>query len=515
MSKVIRRVEILSKPWSCKALFVLSLVAFTSFFFESAASKIARAQVIDLPVTQFRVGEKLVYSVSFERFSDVAFVETDVVSRGLLGGKDAIEIHSKIKTFDLVSAAYHLVDETRITFAAVDSGLPLYTSRTQNYSGLPKETISSYLTVPTSTYDLLTMFYRIRQSGGSGEMPLIENGKSYNVAFQSTANERVKTGAGEFDTVVTLVQSDYLSEIGVKDLRINISTDEARVPVMIRLKTAKGEFKASVSSIQMNVSQPPIVMLPTPMSTPTPRPAATPAPTPTPYIENQPLARELSFPLGESLEYQITTAGRPLAAFTLQARERKLFLGADSLLLDAVVTKSEPGNPLFTVNDFVRAQVDPETLGPQQINIKFTGALAGYNQTAQFDRLTSYVAFGAADRVEVPVGTHSIISLLYAIRSFNLKPSKDTTNPVNDTRVAVFWENRPYVFTLRPAFADLITQQGETVSAQLVTVKTGNLQLDQLNIKIWLSNDELRLPLRISAGIYQADLVSNSILQIK
>ncbi len=129
--------------------------------------------------------------------------------------------------------------------------------------------------------------------------------------------------------------------------------------------------------------------------------------------------------------------------------------------------------------------------------------------------MRSFVTVGGTPAVEVPVGTHSILSLLYAVRSFNLKPSKDTTAPVNDTRVAVFWENRPYVFTLRPETADLITQQGEKVSAQLVTVKTGNPQLDALNIKIWLSNDDRRFPLRISAGVYQADLVSNSVLQFR
>ena len=102
-------------------------------------------------------------------------------------------------------------------------------------------------------------------------------------------------------------------------------------------------------------------------------------------------------------------------------------------------------------------------------------------------------------------------SLLYAIRSYNLKPSRDASNPVNDTRVAVFFDQQPVIFTLRPSAPEMITVAGEKVSAQLISVSTGNQnpQLDHLQIKLWLGNDDRRLPLRISAGGFQADLVAN------
>jgi hypothetical protein len=127
---------------------------------------------------------------------------------------------------------------------------------------------------------------------------------------------------------------------------------------------------------------------------------------------------------------------------------------------------------------------------------------------AKFDQRTGFATYNKANRVEVPVGTHSLLSLAYAIRSFNLKPSKDPNNPVNDTRVAVFLDTRAYVFTLRPSNADLITLQGEKVSAQQISISTGTPAIDSLNLRLWLSNDEKRLPLRLVAGAYQADLVS-------
>ena len=119
------------------------------------------------------------------------------------------------------------------------------------------------------------------------------------------------------------------------------------------------------------------------------------------------------------------------------------------------------------------------------------------------------------NQIEIPVGTHSILSLAYAVRSFNLKPSKDLTNPVNDTRVAVFLDTKAYVFTLSPSTADIITLQGEKVSAQQISISTGNPAIDVLNLRLWLSNDEKRLPLRLAAGQYQADLISEKIVQSK
>nr|MBA2494881.1 DUF3108 domain-containing protein [Acidobacteriota bacterium] len=138
-----------------------------------------------------------------------------------------------------------------------------------------------------------------------------------------------------------------------------------------------------------------------------------------------------------------------------------------------------------------------------------------YNQTVQFDQKAGTATFDGKLHPEIPVGTHSILSLAYAIRSFNLKPSKDPNNPVNDTRVAVFLGSDANVFILRPSTADIINLKGEKVPAQLVSVTTGNPQIDSLNLRVWLSLDEKRVPLRFTLGSYQADLVEEKLIPPK
>lgn len=498
--------------WFLIAVFFVALFAGTLFNRASAQNAVLAQPAAQ---TAFRIGERLTYNISLEKFSNAGYAETYVVSRGKIANKDAVELRSKIKTNDCVSAAFYMLDESRTTFASADGGAPLYIREIENGSVLPKETIQNYLVAPTANLDWLTLVYQARAAGGIGNFSLQEDEKTYAVNLTTTGSERIKTDAGDFETIVSNVQSDFFIERGWKDFRINFSTDEQKIPVLFRFKTAKGEFRVTLASIQLIEGE--AETQPTPIIPQPPRPVITPTPipTPTPYIDNQPLLKELPFVLGETLDYQVSSGGANVGSVRFQAAERKQSLGQDSLLLKAAVMSVAPGNRVFSLNDGIRASVNPDSIAPQQIEIKLGGALAFLNQTTQFDQRTGKASLNGVNRIDIPIGTHNLLSLIYAIRSFNLKPSKDPTNPVNDTRVAVFWDRQPYVFTLRPADANIINLRGEKISAQQISINTGNPQLDALGLRLWLSNDERRVPLRFSVGAYQADLAAESVEQPK
>lgn len=479
------------------------------FAFCVCATRITTARTFTTSSSLFRIGEKLIYNISFGKFRDGGFAELYVVSRGKLAGKDVVEIRSRTKTLGLVSAAFFLIDENRTVFASPDTGLPLYIRKTTNDGPLPKDTVNNYLKDATSNFDLITMIFKAREAGGNGTFPFLEGEQIYTATFQTTVSEHVKTDAGDFETSVSTVQSELFTVNGIKEVKINFTSDEDRVPVLIRFKTVKGEFRASLRDIHMD--EPEITPTLTPTPVPTPLLISTPRPTPTPlsYIDNKPLLPELGFALGEILVYKISTGGNAVAAITLAAAERKLFKKKDSLLLTATITGTEQGNIAFRLGDRVTTQVDPDTLAPRWSESKFVTLFPGLNQTLTFDQRTGNISFGAAQPFDGPVGTHTLLSLVYAIRSFNLKVSKDLSNPVNDTRVAVFWESRPYIFTLHPADPADIIINGEKVSAQLITVNTGNPDLDALSLKVWLGTNS-RVPVRFSFGKYQANLATQS-----
>lgn len=464
----------------------------------------------------FRVGERLSYNVSFGKITDAAYAEFYVVSRGKLSGKDAVELQGKFKTTNLVSAFY-LLDEIRLSYASAETGLPLYTRVVSNEGIMPKEATKNFLENPTAYHDLLTAIYQARQLNGTGTVSFQENDKTYNAVFQTTGTEKVKTDAGEFETNISTVQSPFLDESGLKDLRINFSNDEARLPVLIRFKTLKGEFRASLASVQ-TILPAETQVEPTPVmtaATPTPLPIQTPRPTPaaTPYVENQPLSEELPFNLGETLNFRVTSQNQNIGTVTLLAKERRQIAGRDgfpkdSLLLTATVSANGQQKGILNVGDSIKSYVDPISLAPMNIELKLSGTLATYNQVVQFEQAAGFASDNSANRIEIPVGTHSLLSLAYAVRSFSLAASKISINPVNDTRVAVFVGNKPYVLILKPSTVEIVEFQGTRMPAQVVSIVTGNPQTDQLNLKIWLSVDKRRLPLRFVAGSYQADLQS-------
>ncbi|PYS91808.1 MAG: hypothetical protein DMF62_01720 [Acidobacteria bacterium] len=450
----------------------------------------------------FRIGERLTYSISFDKFQNVAYAETYVVSKGKFNGKAAIEIQSKLKTLNFVTVGVMLLDAHRTALVSPTDGSVLFVKNVDKSAGIPIETTTNVTERAPGSFDLSSIIYKIRSTGGGGSFTMLENEKVYSVSFQTVGAETVRSDAGEFPANIVEVKSDYLVEFGITGLRISISTEESSVPVQFRVRTARGEFRALIASIQLDGPEP----TPTPGSTPsnaarpTPRPSSTPAP----YFDNQPL-KGMPFGLGETLAYSVSSGPRQLGTIVLSAKERVLVNKKDSLVLTATVINENGG--LFRVGNGIRSNVDPETLSPFDLSVKFDGPLESINRSVKFDPTSSKVILPSGESIDVPVGTQNILSLVYAIRLFNLEPSKDTTNPVNDTRVAVYWEGKAAnIFTLKPSDQAVLTIGNAKVPAQPISMTTRIPTLDALEIKVWLSVDERRVPLRIVVGSYRLDL---------
>ncbi len=483
---------------------------FAAIFSLNAAIFSQTPPVVQAP-TLFKIGERISYEMRFEKFKNVAYAETEVVSRGVFAGRDTVELRGKFKTQTYIGEKFTYVDEERSTFVAAESGIPIYSTITKNNTGLPHVTNVDNRTSGSTALDLLSMIYRIRQSAGTGSFSMVEDGKTYSVSFQTLGTENVSTILGDLDTSVVAITSNYFTERGFSAVKLNLTMDRDRVPVAFSAKVGKkGEFRGSIASLSNIEPETEPVVVPTPM--PTPIAVATPRPTPTPeiYQNDMPLSPDLAFKLGERLEYKITKGGQPIGLVALQARERRQVIGKDSLLLTATITGIDQANEIFKLNDSIKAQVDPYTLTPRSVEIVFNGSLRNYNGVVLFDPVANAITINGNKRIDSPVGTHNLISLLYAMRSFNLKRSSDPQSPINDTRVAVYWDDAVSVFTLRPSNGDIITVSGEKISAQLITITTGEPKLNALNIRVWLANETPRVPVRIAIGEYQFDLASQT-----
>ncbi|HEV7645815.1 MAG TPA: DUF3108 domain-containing protein [Pyrinomonadaceae bacterium] len=455
---------------------------------------------------RFPIGERLTYSITFATFPSAAFAETYVVSTGKYGERDAVYLQGRVKTTDFVNAAFFSIDETRQILVTPDTGLPLLSKVIKDENGMPREKVTDHKG-PAGAHDWLSALFQLRFSATpSGVLNIQEdNGSIVQASYQLAGKAHIKTTAGEFDTVVIDVQNPSFPK-----MQVYLSDDERRIPVVVSYKHPKGIFRAELAGIQDLSPEPVAEATPRPQNTPpvvmpTPKPRATPLP----YKNNQPLAEDLPFDLGETLTYRLSRPGAAGSFGTLvvQAAERKQFFGADSLLLSASVQQLTDSNSFFAAGDSIKSYVEPDTLLPQRTEINFHGALSLFNQMLQFDQATGKVTDGKGTPYDIPVGTHDILSLAYAIRSFNLKEVKPNKGPSGDIRVALFTSDGPVILTILSQPEEIIDFQGKKITAQVIFASIG-----QSTAKLWLSKDQDKLPLRINITsptfAFNADLIS-------
>ncbi|HEV7844268.1 MAG TPA: DUF3108 domain-containing protein, partial [Pyrinomonadaceae bacterium] len=113
-------------------------------------------------------------------------------------------------------------------------------------------------------------------------------------------------------------------------------------------------------------------------------------------------------------------------------------------------------------------------------------------------------------RIEIPVGTHDLISVFYALRSFNLTPTRRTA-------VSLLVDNRPLTLFITALKRETIELGNQKVPAIQLSLTTDDPQSDRYGLRLWVSDDRRRLPLRITAttqlGAVRADLAIIPVIQ--
>jgi len=106
-------------------------------------------------------------------------------------------------------------------------------------------------------------------------------------------------------------------------------------------------------------------------------------------------------------------------------------------------------------------------------------------------------------QVAIPVGTYDLVSIAYALRLFRLTPP-------NRTSVSVFINNRPRTVTMVALAREAILIGDQRVPAVQVSVTLDGAEADKYQMRLWISDDATRTPLRFAAttalGLVRADL---------
>jgi hypothetical protein len=217
------------------------------------------------------------------------------------------------------------------------------------------------------------------------------------------------------------------------------------------------------------------------------------------------------FHVGEQLTYEISwlniTAGT--AVMTVSAA------GADGdrpLAKLITTAQSRPAiTKFFPVDNRVESIVDPATLLPEHLTFRRREGKKKEDIEYTFHQkegTVTTVKGGKTEILEIPPGTQDVISCLYYARS------QLSLLPGSLLKMNVYHDKKNRKLDVRVEEIETVSGPwGEVETARvLVVMPFQGLFLNQGNIRVWFTNDDRRIPVRMKAkviiGSIVADLVS-------
>jgi hypothetical protein len=484
----------------------------------------------------YRVGERLTYNVSFSSFVNAAHIELFIANGGMIFDRPGLEIRAHIETTEVVNVALYSINNDYTTFIDPSTGVPFRSTQVIREGGRTNDTTSDYNApvgadaIPDKLragefpgrFDFLSAIYRVRALPLSARSTyyfnIVYDQIEYKAQLKVVGEELVKTKVGSFNTIVTELRTSADTKFNDYKVRVYFSDDERHVPVLITARHKVGEIRAELAGSQLPEGAPQVNVPTNPVTAATPLPQPTPArqrppvrPTPQPPSANtdggaSATLSNLPFQVGEQLNFNFYMANspRPVATSTFQVRARSKYFGRDGLLLSFKGQTSGAIQNVFTANDQINSYVDPNTLVPFRTELNLQEGRRRTNQTLTIDQERGFAVIAdKGTRIEIPVGTHDIISVFYALRSFNLAPTRRTA-------VSLMVNNRPLTLFITALKRETIELGTQKVAAIQLSLTTDDPQADRYALRLWVSDDRRRLPLRITAltqlGAVRADL---------
>ncbi|MEK6410680.1 MAG: DUF3108 domain-containing protein [Acidobacteriota bacterium] len=254
-----------------RTLFALAMVAlsFPTSLSQSHPDKAERsaAASASAPRNPFTTGERLSYDVSWADFivAGELTIETDV--RRSFDGVDGYHVTAQARTVGLVSGLALKVNDVYDSFINAATLQPFRAEKRSRHG--KKQAQSSAiidqerrtarlasgrtLEIPPDTYDLAGLIFAIRgmdlTMGKSHTLTLIEDEKLYTIKVQPEAREKVTTRAGSYDAVkIATSMARGRENDKLYNLRIYISNDERRLPVLITAEPSWGSVRVELTS---------------------------------------------------------------------------------------------------------------------------------------------------------------------------------------------------------------------------------------------------------------------------
>ena len=465
---------------------------------------------LSLAQSPYRVGERLTYNVSFSNFPDAAHVEVEVTSRGIHFEREAIQLRAHVETTGVVNVALFAINNDYVTYIEPETGLPFRSEETVRDAIRSADSVQDFNqpagneAIPPKkngfpgTYDFLSSFYRARalplNDGGVYNFSVRGEGSEYQAELKVTGREVIRTNVGSFPAIETQIK---VSNSPLRSLKVYFSDDAGHVPVLIVARLSAGELRAELAGSEL-------VKPPAETPSPTPPIVVAPRPTPTP-TGPVPLSANFPFKLGEELNYQVFIGGSntPLGLASFQVRGHQRYFERDGVFLSVSAQTTGAAAKLFVAKDQIDSYVEPKSLLPYRTSMNLAEGQRRLTQVLTVSQETGTVTSDQGARIEIPVGTHDYVSFFYVMRTLTLVGGKKSA-------VSMLVENKP-----KTIFVDVLPRESiqlgpRRIQAIPVKLTTDDQEPDKYQLRMWISDDRQRLPLRITCntrlGPLRADL---------
>ncbi|MEJ7616334.1 MAG: DUF3108 domain-containing protein [Pyrinomonadaceae bacterium] len=350
--------------------------------------------------------------------------------------------------------------------------------------------------------------YRLRAlpvaNGGTYRISVSTGEEQFDAVVRAEGRELVNTSVGSFNAIILSVRVPGNRRANDLRLRVFLSDDAQRLPVRLTARLNSGEISADLASVAIENQAPPAsVTPPATRQNPIPPIAAQPNPG---NASAEALSADLPFTVGEQLNYQVYLGGgqQHLATMSYLIRPRTTYFNRDGLLLTATAQTNELGNRLFVINDQINSYVNPVTLLPFRTEVRLQEGRRRVTNTLTVEQDRGIALTDKGQRIEIPVGTHDLVSVLYAMRSFDLRPRKRNA-------VSLLVNGRPRALSVDFVGRETITLGAQEIPAIQLALTTDDPENNRFGVRLWVGADARRLPLRITAttplGPLRADLV--------
>ncbi|HYN85462.1 MAG TPA: DUF3108 domain-containing protein [Pyrinomonadaceae bacterium] len=514
-----------------------------------AQSTRADANTAPFNANVYRAGERLSYNVSFSNFMTAAHVETVVGRRGQFAGREAIELRAHAETLGVVSAALYSANNDYVSYIDPATGQPFRTVQLVRTGAGGSGLLPARQDLPAGeealatgqvfnsfpgTYDFLAAVFRMRAlplaPGASYRMTVHVDGLPYDIELRVTGRETVKTNVGSSSTIACQIRVRNNDAADDYRPRIYFTDDAHHVPVVFTARHPAGEIRAELASVEF-LTDATVTGVPDGATPPVATPGATPRPpagtviqpggvttgppasgATTPGVSVTPgappdsdIPSDLPFRPGEQLNFNFYAGqgSQPIGTASFQVRARARYFNRDGLLLAATMQTTGAGQALFPVSDQINSYVDARSLLPFRTELLLQEGRRRTSWIVSVDQDRGNALFDDGSRVEMPAGTHDLISVFYALRSFDLSPGKEN-------RVSLIINKRPRLLTVNSLRRETIQLSGRPIAAVVLSLMTSDANGDRFQLRLWVSTDRRRLPLRLTAqtplGPVRADL---------